>query len=353
VPTSVKITVGDTIIDNSDFQSYAVDRDMFQPDHAAIVASNQGAQYSTKFKVGDLVEIKVGTKQTSVFQGEVTGLELLIEAGSKRLITIKAMNKFHRLFRGRQSQTFVDKTDQQILEEVIKDASLTLEWKHEASLTYKHVYMNNQSPMEFVRTRATRIGCYVWCVGDTLHVKQPDLQSKAIATFQLNERHGKLREFSPRLLTTTILKKVTVKGWNPEAKEVIIGEALAQDSNSKLGRENAVIGAGPLGQEETFSVDQPIWSPDEAKVLAKAKLQDALLSFITGDAVIEGDPTMDLGTIVEMVNLDPNAKEDPFNGGYYIMGVSHHHETQIAGGRGYRTTLRFARDMQKKDWKAT
>jgi hypothetical protein len=141
-----------------------------------------------------------------------------------------------------------------------------------------------------------------------------------------------------------------VKGWNPETKELITGEATAKAS--KLGSQNAVGGAGSLGGEETFTVDHPIWSAQEAKVIAAAKLQEISLSYMTGEATIKGDAKMDIGKVIEIhANSDPDANpsDDPFNGKYYIMGLTHRQVQQSSSSAtdGYTTILRLARDAQK------
>ena len=140
---------------------------------------------TSKIKVGDDLEIKVGDDQVSVYQGQVIGVEPVYAGKGKTRVTIRAMNKLHDLLRKRKSITFQDKTDEQILNQVVKGSGLTLEFKHENPPdAYKVVYQHNQTDMEFVRTRAARIGCHVWCVDKTLYVKQPDLQSGPIATPQ-------------------------------------------------------------------------------------------------------------------------------------------------------------------------
>ena len=48
----VKILLNGTEVPPSNFQSYVVDRDMFQPDMASVVLSNQGDIYSAT-KCGD------------------------------------------------------------------------------------------------------------------------------------------------------------------------------------------------------------------------------------------------------------------------------------------------------------
>lgn len=343
----VDILIGGNPVSDNHFMSYVVDRDMYQPDMAAIVLANQNDIYSTK-AVGTEVEIKVGTTPASVFKGEIVGLEPVYKGGEKARILIRAMNKFHKLLRKRKSVTFTDKTDEQILKQVAGDASLSLEWKHEKSITYKHVYQHNQTDMEFLRTRAARMGCHVWCVGDKIFVKQPDLQSQKIADLKVDEStDAELRSFSPRLNSSAIVNKVTVKGWNPETKELISGDASVQ--SSKLGSQTSVAGSGSLGNEETFTVDHPIWSKEEAMALAKARLQDASLSFITGEAEVKGSAIYDLGKIVAVTaNSGSSGANDPFNGNYYIMGITHRHIASTGKDAGYATILRFARDAQKK-----
>jgi phage protein D len=257
------------------------------------------------------------------------------------------MNSLHRLLRKRKSVTFTDKTDEQILKDVVDDASLSLEWKHEKSIQYKHVYQHNQTDMEFLRTRAARMGCHVWCVGDKVYVKQPELQGSEIATLAVDvqSQNAELRMFAPRLNSSAIVNKVTCRGWNPETKELITGEATVQ--RSQLGSQTSVAGSGKLGNEETFTVDHPIWSKEEASALAKARLQDASLSYITGEAEVKGSGLFDLG---KLVKITPNSAgaDDPFNGKYYIMGVTHRHIVGKAKDAGYVTILRLARDAQKQ-----
>lgn len=330
--------------------SYTADIDMFQPNMASILLANQSDLYSTQ-KIGGSVEIKVGNDDAVIFKGEIIGLEPIYKGGDKSKIMIRAMNQFHRLLRKRKSVTFTDKTDQQILNQVVGDAGLSLEWKHEDSITYKHVYQHNQTDMEFLRTRAARMGCHVWCEDKTVFVKQPELQGKEIAELNVDEAGGgggnvgQLRVFSPRLNSTGVLKKVTVKGWNPETKELITGDASV--SGSKLGSQTSVAGSGDLGNEESFMVDHPITDAKEAKALAKARLQEASLSYITGTAEVAGDGKYKIG---KLVKITANAKggSDPFNGLYYIVGVSHRHNNSHAkDDSAYVTVLRLARDAQK------
>jgi uncharacterized protein len=345
--TAIDIKIGNDKIEDSDVLAFTVERDMGQPDMAAIVVSNQEALWSTRIKVADEIVIKAGDDMKAIYKGEVVGLEANYRGGEKARLTIRGMNKMHRLLRKRKSITFVDKTDEEIIKAVAHDAELKLVYKHDKSIAYKHVYQHNQTDLEFLRMRAGRIGCHVWCFGDKLFVKQPDLDNHAAAKLKISESgESAVKSFTPRLSAANIVKKVTVQGWNPETKELLKGEYSAK--GSKLGDENAVKGSGRLGKEETFTVDHPIWTVDEAKALAKARLVDISLGFITGELEVIGDPKYDLADIVRITaSAEKRSDDDPFNGRYYVMGVSHRYSASKTKDGGYTTILRLARDAQK------
>jgi Bacteriophage probable baseplate hub protein len=332
---------GDHIPDDH-FLSFSIDRDMYQADMAAIVLSNQGHVYSTK-KIGAAIEVKIGDPAETIYKGEIVGLEPTFRGKNKTEIVLRCMNKLHRLLRKRKSVTFTDKSDQQILNQVCGDVGLSLEWKHEKSITYKHVYQHNQTDLEFLRQRASRMGCFVWCVDQKVFVKQPELDktSDPKLTMEPDKDGAGLRSFTPRMSSALVVNKVTVKGWNPETKELIVGTASV--SGSKLGDKTAVSGSGPFGNEETFNVDTPVWSADEANALAKARLTDLNLTYITGEAETMASSKFDLGNVIEIA-VSNKGSDDPFNGKYVIMGMTHRHSA--AAKDGMTTILRLARDAQ-------
>src|SRR5574337_1020128 len=100
---NVDIFIDGKEITDDHFLSYIVERDMFQPDMASIVLANQGDLYSIK-TVGSTVEVKVG-EGTSVFKGEIVGMEPTYKGGEKSRILVRAMNKMHRMLRKRKSIT--------------------------------------------------------------------------------------------------------------------------------------------------------------------------------------------------------------------------------------------------------
>ncbi|HSN26589.1 MAG TPA: contractile injection system protein, VgrG/Pvc8 family, partial [Kofleriaceae bacterium] len=261
-------------------------------------------------------------------------------------VLLRGMNKLHRLIRGKKSKTYAKKTDKEIIQEILSAAGIDLEFSHPkaVSLKYDHVYQHNQTDLEFVRTRVARIGAHLWCVGKKVFVKWPDFQQESGIELAMDpSKSGAegLLEFLPRMNSYAVVKKVTAKGWNPETKELITGTASAQ--GSKLGSTNASSGAGGHGSEETFTVDQPIWSVEEANLLAEAHLKEASMTYVTGTAKVIGSTKFDLGTVIKL-DVDADKTKDPFSGKYYIMGLTHHFTA--SGKDGFTTSLRLARDAQ-------
>ena len=338
---NVDIVLNGKEIPDADFISYVVERDMNQPDMAAVVITNQNDVYSPDIKIGSELEVKVGDKSTSIFKGEVLGAEATYKGGETTKLLIRGVNKMHRLLRGRKSKTFQKMSDQQIVNAICSAAGLTLDWKHEKSIQYDHVFQHNLTDLEFIRMRAARLGCHVWCVDSKLIVKEPDLTTTSAIKLSVDEG-GNLRHFHPRISSAAVYKKVTVRGWNPEAKEEIVGEAQSQKSS--LGDQNAVDACGDLGKEETFTVDHPIWSKEEADALAKARLREHNLSFLTGEAECSGNADLELGTVIT-ITANANGK-DPFNGKYYVVGITHRHTMPKSKDGGFVSIVKLARDAQ-------
>ena len=338
---TVKIDGKDVDSDKSKLISMTVERDMYQPDTCSVTLSNQNDISSPTLKVGSKLQISAGDANTQIFVGEISSVEGAWKGGEPSKVTVRAMNKLYKLKAIRKSLTFMDKTDKQILSQVVQDGGLTLDWKHEKSITYKHVYQHNLSALEFLRMRAARMGCHVWCIDTTVFCKEPDFSATSGVKLS-TDTDGNLRSFNPRISSANVVKKITVKGWNPETKELITGEATAQPS--QLGAESAVDAAGSHAAEESFTVDMPIWSKEEADAIAKARVRDMNLTFMTGEAECAGNPVIDVGKVVE---IEANANgSDPYNGKYYVMGVTHRHTMPKGKTGGYVTIIKFARDGQ-------
>jgi len=106
------------------------------------------------------------------------------------------------------------------------------------------------------------------------------------------DKGGDLRSFTPRMSRRRSSRRSPVRGWNPGDQGADHWRGVCR--NSSLGSQNAVTASGNHGNDETFTVDHPIWSKEEADALAKARLRDLNLTFMTGEAETTGNAKADI-----------------------------------------------------------
>ncbi len=92
--------------------------------------------------------------------------------------------------------------------------------------------------------RAARLGFDVWVEDKTLYFDQPKSDVDSGVTLRYGDAKTAtdknaifLKYFQPRMSSTGVVNAVTVRGWNPEKKEEIVGEAKAEPS--KQGKTSA------------------------------------------------------------------------------------------------------------------
>jgi phage protein D len=329
--------------------SLVVDQDCDQPDMCVLTLNNAAHTFSNETRLGDEVEVKIGgAGGKRIFKGEVVAIEPIYRTGGESKCIVRAFNRLHRLLRGRKSITFMNKKDSEIAKAIAQGNGLSAEVE-DSGVAHAHVYQHNQTDLEFLRLIAARSGFEVLCEDKTLYFRKPRADKKSGVELHINQARGGvvLKSFSPRMSSAGLVKEVEVRSWNPEKKEEIVARASASDS--KLGTRIAPSEASAFGETITFTVDRPVASPEEAKKLAEAKLNDILMDFVAGDGLCIGSPDIQAGMVVQIF-VNPDKQDDRFNGGYFVTGASHrysHSSTGGAGGDGgggYVTSIRVRRD---------
>lgn len=349
--TTFKAKIGGTEVPTDELVRVNVDLDLNQPGMAVLTLVNKAHRHSTTHAQGDAVEVTVGDGGTAIFKGEIVGIEPIYEAGGESKVQIRAFDKLHRLLRGRKSRTFQDQSDSAIVNTVCGDHGLSADCGSTPNITHKHVYQHAQTDLEFLRTRAARIGFAVWVEDTKLFFKKPDPTTDSGIEFAMSSNPNaghRMKRFAPRMSSAGVVKKVTVRAWDPEKKAEIVGEATA--ASSRLGSTNAASAANTFGETKTFIVDQPVASVEQAKAIAQAKLDELSMSYITGEAECIGKPEYKPGIVVKITVNDEKA-DDLFNGKYMIIGASHIYSPGGAGAGastgGYNCVLKVTRDAQK------
>ena len=358
-----EVSIGGTKVEGTDVMLIVVDDDLDQPKMCLVTLKNPTNKFNEKFKPGDAVEIKLGggTRRSaegtgsgdlgSVFKGEVVGVEASYRQGGQPKLSVRAFDKLHRLTRGKKSKTYQKQTDQDIASSIAGQAGLSAQCGSTPKIKHEHVYQHNQDNLSFLRTRAARLGYSIWVDDTKMYFDAPKLDQDSGLEFVLEQQpksggcSDKLKSFDARLNNAQVVKKVTVRGWDPEKKQEVVGEAQA--AGSKLGSKNAASSLSDFGEIETYAVDRPVASVEEAKAIAKSILDEASLGYLTAQAEVMGNNKLKAGIVIKIkVNFDKT--DDRFNGKYLVRGCTHRYSADNKGSEGgYACFLRLARDAEK------
>ena len=337
-------------IDNQDIEAeeifdLLIEQELDQPDMAAVSFSNQSKRWSEEVKEGTAMELSAGHTSdaagaaSTIFKGEVVGIEPTFVATGASRVTIRAFNALHKLARGKKSVSYKNMTDKDLVSKICGNYSLTAEFDGPTSPKYDHIYQHNQTDLEFLRLRAARIGCEIRVDDATLKFKKRLTEDPGLE-FTIGESGAlTLERFSPRLSTANQVSLVKVRAWDPKKKEAILGEAKPQ--SSKLGAKNgSEITEDKHANILMLDVDNPVFSVEQANSLAKSLLEDRLMNFVVGDAVCKGNPKVKPGIIVSIKVGDKR-----FDGKYYVTSVRHRylHDGPEAG---FKTFFKFKRDAR-------
>src|SRR5436305_1517513 len=80
---------------------FTVSADLDGPDTAEITLNNEDTDFSTKFKPGDEIVIKIAMehddKPKTIFKGKIMGINPVFENVGPKRVTLHAINDLHKL----------------------------------------------------------------------------------------------------------------------------------------------------------------------------------------------------------------------------------------------------------------
>lgn len=288
---------------------------IFHDDHLELIDGST-------FNLGSEVEIAFddGNPRTPqmvvVIKGEITGLEPeFVVGGSHTRLIVRGYDKSHRLYRGVRSEVYLNAKDSDIASQIAGHASLSPQVEATTEV-FKHVYQNAQTDMEFLRRRAERIGYEVYAADGKLFFRKPDPTGASIATLKMGEE---LVSFRPRLSLASQVEKVTVRGWDVQKKEAIVGQATTSKTAPEIG-----LGKwGGQAAQTAFSAAQtqvfvPVQSQSDANAVAKSILDEVNSAFIEAEGEALGNPALKAGEIIQISDVGTR-----FSGKYKLTTVRH------------------------------
>ncbi|MGZ9233918.1 MAG: phage late control D family protein [Anaerolineales bacterium] len=198
----------------------------------------------------------------------------------------------------------------------------------EAPLPY--VVQKNQYDMDFLLTRARRLGYVIYERPGNPKALNPNerkhhlyfgpsdgtIPGQLDVTFRL-EWGISLIDFKPTLTTANQVHSVTVKGWNSAKKETITGKANLDDKEININVDlHKVLKEGDPREE--IVVDKPMHSEKEAMKVAQGLLKNRLKEMVKASGTCIGLPDLRAGRKVVIEGLGSR-----FSGTYFIDNSTH------------------------------
>jgi hypothetical protein len=300
------------------------------PDEARIALTGPHAtRFASRIRPGDdvVVDVAEGRETTSLFKGEVVGIEPL--PLYQPFIVVHAASRLLRLTHERKTRTFSDVTSAQIVEMIAAEHGLQAGATSDPDIHYDHLFQHNQSDLDFLKALAREADLEVAIDGFTLFLRRADDDPPLLAVSRRPFADERLQVFHPQLSASQSLQRLVITGPNPDRTGIFTGEA--QSPSILLGSRDDDP-TRVLGRTATINLDHTLASQAEADEQARQLFLDLTAGRIAAELLTRGNPTITPGILVD---IDVGS---PFDGKYFVAGVSHRF-----GEGGYEAVLRVRR----------
>ena len=292
------------------------------------------------------------TEEGYLIEGEITAIEAHFNSKSEAPIIVRGYDKSHRLHRGRHNRSFLNNTDSDIVRKISKEVGIKLGEISESGEVHEYVFQENQTNMEFLRSRAARIGFELFVEDGKINFRKPE-NKELIELKWLDD----ISSFSTRVTSAEQVSSVEVRGWDYTQKKLITetakSEKVITDTENKKGSDccNKFDLSKP---PKMIVVDKPVSSPKQAEVMAQSLCNELGGEFVYADAKAEGNPRIRPGRLVKLIlpKGGDTGKLPRFTGNYYITETRHFYNQRVYttefSVRGLRTGNLFTSVAQQK-----
>ncbi len=279
------------------------------------------------FNIGDPVECSLGKGTEPIFKGEVVSMEPGYQVEGVASISLRALDKMHRLGRGRKTRFWEEMKDSDVASEVGAECGLSVD-ADPTDDTMPYILQRNESNIAFIKRLAARNNFLCRVVGDKLEFKKATFGGSPVEVTMGDN----LRSMRMAYNSMDQVQKVVVRGWDVAAKKEIVGTASAGDITAIGGGKKGAEVSGAFGDSTAYVTDVPVSSQGMANAIAKSELERLARQFCRGSASVNGNDALRAGAVVQFKGL-PKGQ----NGSYYVMATRH----IINARSGYTTELTF------------
>lgn len=252
-----------------------------------------------------------------VFDGEIVAVTLDADAGEVPELVVEALDGRYRLLQGRSSRTFLNRTDLDVITELVRAAGLQLDGGRapDALRVQRDHLVTSGAPFDVIDGLVDRAGGEWFCEDrKVLVVTRRDAPSGPTATYGRT-----LRQVSVRRTTLPRFDKVVLRSWDRMNKQEVTGEATASTALTQTQLDSRLF-EGPSGSApELVTHRYPVRSADEATKVA----QGVARRLVSGAQRVRGqlvsaEATLRPGGTITLDGLGPKLSGD------YVVGRVEH-----------------------------
>lgn len=296
-------------------------------------ANDKFWQHDSIFEIGKEIEVGFISSTTedkefddrnegTVIKGEITAIETQFTSGSDAPIIIRGYDVSHRLHRGRFNRSFQDKTDSDIVNNIIGEVGISANTVDSTTPVHEYVFQENQTNMEFLRERAARNGYELFVQDGKLNFRKPSSDATVDLTWLKD-----LYDFRVRVSSAEQVSSVEVRGWDYTKKEPIVStkntDQVLTSTDYGKGKSTSSKFSGKPTNPKVIVVDHPIASTAEADTIAQALVNELGGEFVVADARAEGNPKLCPGKVIKLKEMGK------YSGDYYVTETRHIYEERV------------------------
>ncbi|NJO65295.1 MAG: VgrG-related protein, partial [Richelia sp. RM2_1_2] len=241
---------------------------------------------------------------------------------SQAPVIIRGYDVSHRLYRGKHNRSFQNMTDSDIVKKIAEEAAIKIGKVDASGVVHEYIFQSNQTNMELLRERTARIGFELFIQDGKLNFRKPKADSEELSLKWLTDLHS----FRIRVTSAEQVKEVEVRGWDYSQKKPIVSTAksanVITDTQNGIGSKISDKFNG-ISTPKMIIVDQPVFNPKEASVIAQALCNELGGQFINADAKAEGNTKIRPGTVVNLQEMGQHS------GKYYITETRHIYSERV------------------------
>jgi uncharacterized protein len=292
-----------------------------------------GSEHDKKwnFNIGDEVECRLGAYEGNggapIFTGEIIAIEPGFQHDGQSSVNIRALDKIHRLGRGRKTRFWEEMKDSDVANEVGGESGLSVECDPTEKV-HAYILQRNETNVAFLKRLAARNNFTLRVDNNKLLFKKASFQSQDVDV----EMGGNLRSVRMAFNSSDMVQKVVVRGWDPSKKEEIVGMAESGSVTPIGDGELGAKAASKFGESTAYITDVPVASQQQAQEIAKAEMERLARQFCRGSGTIAGDDNLRAGSMVNMKGMPD------MSGGKFFVIASRH---VISLRSGYTTEFTF------------